>query len=267
MEFCLTQGSSGPEIGMLIDDLRDLGFQLEAGTVLTSQVAGALKMFQQSYHDHLGKPLKIDGRLGTSTALALDAAQGRARQKVRFNDADLPPMSQVASGSARRVALIALAEFMRGCGEQGGDNIGPDIARYQCEHRTAKSGWSVDFALYCLRETFGPESLPPSATSNAQGLLDVAKANGWALPVLDGALRPGDMIVWHYQEPSLPPHPAWTGHVGVVWSCEQGDIITVEGNRGPYPSLVRPFYHKLASLLKPASNSALRDSITIVRVP
>jgi hypothetical protein len=266
MEFCLTQGSIGPEIGMLIDDLRALGLPLERGVIFTAQVVGALKMFQQSHHDHLGKPLKIDGRLGTSTALALDAAQGRARRKVRFNDTDLPPMSQIGSASARRVTLVALAEYMSGCGEQGGDNVGPDIARYQCDPRATKSGWSVDFALHCLRETFGPESLPHSTTNHAQDLLDVAKANGWTLPIIDGTLLPGDLIVWHYQEPSFPRHPDWTGQVGIVWSCEEGNIITLEGNRGPYPSLVRPFYHKLASLLKPASNSALRDSITIVRV-
>jgi hypothetical protein len=265
MEFCLSQGSAGPEIGMLIENLRVLGFNIEPGTDFTPQVAAALKMFQQSSHDHLGNPLKIDGRLGASTALALDNARGRARKSSCFDESDLPPMPDGGSTFARRAALIALAEYMRASGEQGGDNAGPDIARYKTTTQRG-TAWSVDFATYCYREAYAPNWSPFGTSHDTQSLIEAAQAKGWLLPNVYSSLLPGDLIIWHFLEPGLATQGNWRGQVGVVWSCEDGNIITLEGDRGPYPSLVRPYHHKIKNLVRAATDGQLRDCITIIRV-
>jgi CHAP domain len=266
MELCLSQGSQGAEIGLLIDDLRALGFALEEGDHFTAHVSGALKVFQQSSHDHLGTPLRVHGRLDTSTAIALDIARGRQRKRGVYHDLDLEPMAQGGSQLARRTALVALGEYRRASSEQGGDNLGPDIERFRGgTHRTG-TGWSVDFVAYCLREACDPKCSSFDNTHEADGFLAASRAKGWLLPSLCGNFLPGDIIVWHVDEPGLLSNPKWHGHVGIVWSHLDGHIMTLEGDRGPYPSLVRPYRHSLRSLMAPASDSQLRENIAVVRV-
>lgn len=266
MEFCLSQGSQGPEIGMLVDNLRILGFDLDIGTYFSDEVAGALRMFQQSYHDHLGRPLKIDGRLGTATALALDRARDRSRKTTTFDDSNLQAMSQRGSALARRAASVGYDEYMRACGEQGGDNLGPDIARYQGISSQRGAGWSVDFAAYCYREAFGPNLSPFGFAHTAQDLIEKSEAKGWLLSDVAGGFFPGDLVVWDYVHPRLRDHLRWRGQVGIVWNDHEGTIITLEGDRGPYPSLVRPYRHKVNGLLRTATNGQLRNGIAVLRV-
>lgn len=266
MHFCLKQGSTGPEIGMLVENLRILGFDLEPGTCFTRQVSGALAVFQQSYHDQTGLPLKLDGCLSMSTALALDRARGRARQKFSFDEREIAPMSEGGNLIARRAALIAMAEYMRACGEQGGDNMGPDIERYSAAPRKKKAGWTIDFVAYGYREAFGNDQSPFGNAHDTTTLLAAAQSQGWIVPSIEGGLLPGDLIIWHFFEPSLPPHPFWQGQAGIVWSYDATNIITFEGDRGPYPSLVRPYRHNAKDLVRVATNGQLRDGISVVRV-
>jgi CHAP domain len=265
MEFCLTQGCSGPEIGMLIDDLRALGFGIAPGEYFNAQVASALKIFQQSYHDHAGVPLRIDGRLGTSTALALDQARGRGKKHCYFDD-DLPPLSEGGSLLARRVALIALAEFMRASGEQGGNNLGADVARYQAGLSPGGTSWSTQFAAWCFQEACDPEISPFGFPQSAQSLINAAWSKDQIEHQLKDGLLPGDLIVWHFEDPSVAKSAQWRGHVGIVWSYEDGNIVTLEGDRGAYPSLVRPFRHKAKNLVQSATDGHFRDGIVIIRV-
>jgi hypothetical protein len=266
MEFCLTQGSSGPEIGMLIDDLRALGFGLEPGEHFNAQVTSALKLFQQSYHDHNGTPLKIDGRLGTSTAIALDQARGRGKRHVDFDEDDLPPMSEGGSLFARRAALIAFAEYMRASGEQGGNNLGSDVVRYQAGSSPSGAAWSTQFAAWCFQEACDPEISPFGFPQSAQSLVNAAWSRDKLRTQLKDGLLPGDIVVWHFEDPSLPQSGHWQGHVGIVWSYKDGNLVTLEGDRGPYPSLVRPFCHKIKNLVQSATDGHFRDGIVVIRV-
>lgn len=265
MEFCLSQGSNGPEIGMLIDNLRILGFDLDEGNQFSDEVAGALRMFQQSYHDQLGRPLKIDGRLGTATALALDRARNRSRHTTSFDDDNLPAMSQGGGVLARRAASIGYDEFTRACGEQGGDNLGPDITRYQGAMSLRGAGWSVDFAAHCYREAYGAEPSPFGHAHTTQDLIEAGEGKGWLLSDVNGGFRAGDLIVWDYVHPRLAEHRRWRGQVGIVWRDQEGTVTTLEGDRGPYPSLVRPYRHKPTGLLRAATNGQLRNGISVLR--
>lgn len=266
MEFCLSQGSNGPEIRMLIDNLRILDFDLEMSSQFSDEVAGALRMFQQSYHDHQGRPLKIDGRLGTETALALDRARDRSRYNTSFDDSNLQAMSQGGSAVACRAASVGYDEYMRACGEQGGDGLGPDVTRYQGATSRRGAGWSVDFVAYCYREAFGPNLSPFGDAHKTRDLIEVGEGKGWLLSDVASGFRPGDLIVWDYVHPKLCEHPRWRGQVGIVWRDHEGTVTALEGDRGPYPSLVRPYRHKVSNLLRAATNGKIRNGIAVIRV-
>jgi hypothetical protein len=266
MEFCLTQGCSGPEIAMLIDDLRALGLDVPVGSEFTVQVASALKVFQQSQHDLSGKPLKIDGRLGSLTAIALDQARGVYRRQPRFDEDDLPPMSLGGSHVARRAAAIAMAEYMRASGEHGGDNRGPDVERYRASAASQGASWSVQFAIWCYQEAYGVDQSTLGIAIDATSFIETARATGLLLPRLGAGLLPGDIVVWHHSEPSLTPHPRWRGHAGIVLSYQAGNILLIEGDRGPYPSLVRPYRHKSKNLVCGPNDDRFREGISVIRV-
>jgi hypothetical protein len=267
MEFCLMQGSSGPEIGMLIRDLRALGFAIPVGDHFTDQVASALKVFQQAYHEPKGVPLKIDGRLTAATAIALDIARGRRSKAVSINEIDLPPMSEGGSIIARRAALIAVAEYMRASGEQGGNNLGPDVTRFKGNDHEVGAGWSAQFAAFCYREACEPDMSPLGNPKDAQGLVDLAWSKNWLRPDIGDGLQPGDLIVWYFDDPEIKSHLHWRGHVGIVWSYKDGQITTLEGDRGPYPSLVRPFVHHRKNLIRSTIDSQFKKGIGLIRLP
>ena len=267
MGFCLSEGSKGPEIGLLIDNLRGLGLEVSRGTDFTPEVSGALKMFQQSHHDHTGTPLKIDGRLWACTAHAIDCALSKSRKAAFFKEFDLPQMSLGGSIIARQAALVAHGEYLRACGEQGGNNLGPDVGLYHSDFTRMGKAWSCSFATWCFAEAGTPEDDKLGRPHDAQTLMEIARSKNYDVTDIGEGLLPGDLVVWYFNEPSLRTHPNWGGHVGIVWSYQDGNIITLEGDRGRYPSLVRPYRHKHSTLCQRPTAHQLRDGIGIIRVP
>ena len=60
---------------------------------------------------------------------------------------------------------------------------------------------------------------------------------------------PGDLIVWRRVDPA-DPTSAWKGHVGLVYGFVDGNLWTIEGNRGSYPSQVKPFRYSWSDLVQ-----------------
>jgi hypothetical protein len=267
IQFFLTQGSTGPEVASLIEDLRALGLEISLGDYFTDQVESALKVFQQSYHDYSGIPLKIDGKLDLLTAMALDTALGRSRNKPYFDDDDFPPMSAGGCVSARRAALIAHEEYSRASGEHGGNNLGPDIMRYQAGVSQIASSWSTQFATWCYREAGSGFVAELGAPQSGRELVHAAQAQGWMQDRLGAGLLPGDMLVWYAGEPSITNHPHWRGHVGIVWSFKGTNVVSLEGDRGPYPSLVRPYSHNSASFVRSTTDDRFKEGVGVIRFP
>jgi CHAP domain len=267
MDISLGQGDCGQEIALLIDDLRAIGLSLTRGDKFNEQVAAALKVFQQSHHDHWGEALRIDGRLDPLTALALDVARGRAHVRQRFSDGELPVMTDGGSALARQAATMAAGEFMRGSGEQGGDNLGADILRYQGDPNQKGLGWSTHFAIWCYKKAVAHAYSPLGNANNSRDLYEESAKKGWTLTDLNQGLLPGDLVVWkHVQLCETSPN-IWGGHVGIVWHVDDGVITTLEGNRGSYPSLVRPYRHNSFDLCHPPTTGQLKADIGVIRVP
>jgi CHAP domain len=266
MDISLGHGDSGQEVALLVDDLRAIGLSLPRGDRFSEQVAAALKVFQQSHHDHWGEPLKIDGRLDPLTALALDVARGRAHVRQRFSDGELPRMSIGGSTIARQAATIAASEYMRGSGEQGGDNLGADILRYNGSTAQTGLGWSTHFAIWCYKKAVAHAYSPLGNANNSRDLYDQSAKKDWTLSDLSQGLLPGDLVVWKHAQMCETSPDIWGGHVGIVWHVADRIVTTLEGNRGSYPSLVRPYRHNSFELCHPLTGQLPAD-VGIIRVP
>jgi hypothetical protein len=251
---------------MLVDDLRAMGFDLPAGDDFTPAVASALRVFQQSQVDHKGMPLRVNGKLNCPTAMAIDYARGRVRTPIRFEDQDVPPMAKGGSDIARRAAFIAYAEYMRASGEQGGNNLGPDVARFQGLASPTQKAWSLDFVVFCFQEAGFFDFEPLTKPRDLRQFMDRAHELGFVKTHVQGNLQAGDLLIWYHEDRDLASHPLWHGQAGIVWACENDRVTTIEGDRGGYPALVRPFQHRLEELFIKRDRNQLREGICLIRL-
>lgn len=130
---------------------------------------------------------------------------------------------------ALKAIEVALSE--RGRGEQGGNNVGPDITRYR---RSAKLDWSSGpwcavFCCFAFRRAsvmMGHSgTLPFAVTPGAKKLVRNVAAAGRYITVPEE----GAVICWHRS--ALPAIIDWRGHVGLILSVDGDSITTVEGNK------------------------------------
>ncbi len=130
-------------------------------------------------------------------------------------------------GIARGETLshLEIARMEIGHGEQGGNNLGPDIKRYG----QGKDGepWCASFVSYCLNEAGIDELGYPMA---AKVIWNKGRKLGWQVK----EPQSGDLICFWRVKPT-----SWQGHVGVIVSVTQTEIRTVEANLGVFPSIVK----------------------------
>lgn len=148
---------------------------------------------------------------------------------------------------------IDFAERELGRGEDGGNNAGPDIWRYRRGVRQ-RGSWCAVFLLWCLEESMHP-GLPDACWLTPRAA-DPFNRFDWRRRRIAGAklltrrvgeagvfvdpgdtLRRGDLVCWHRPRNGVI---TWRGHVGIVHAYDalNDALVTIEGNRGPYPSRV-----------------------------
>jgi uncharacterized protein (TIGR02594 family) len=127
--------------------------------------------------------------------------------------------------------LVAVARAELGKGETGLNNSGPDIVRYRAGLNDNQP-WCAAFVSYCYLRSAKAVGVKPVRRSHSAKVLGrlVAKAG----QVLEQP-EPGCVVVWHRGAPGSA-----FGHIGV---CEEYDpatdtLVTIEGNRGSFPSVV-----------------------------
>ena len=241
-------GMAVVEVLQLINDLTSIGFKPSGtkGNLFTSGVKSAVMAFQSQNIGPNLQPLKIDGQVGPLTRWALDVALGKiAMPKIPAvaapgNDSKPTGVSQVA-WNALKVARDEL-----GKGESGGDNQGADVMKYHAV-TGAKAGdsWCASFVSYCFNQG-NPGNMPYNPTAGARETLKRFKDTGWTYEAsLDTPPRPGDIIVfWR------GPKTGWMGHIGIVESYQNGILTTIEGNKGPFKSVVRRYTYTLGQIDK-----------------
>lgn len=155
----------------------------------------------------------------------------------------LPPVQSwppPPSSYGEAVLAVAIAEL--GKGEQGGNNIGPDLDRYR--QGGPGGAWCAAFVAYCLEvgAVHRKMECPVRRSHNAKRLYaNVLKGGG--VRVERPAAR--DIVLWHRGADG-----ARTGHIGIVSRVDSGSLFwSIEGNKGLYPSKVREYPHECGEAL------------------
>lgn len=144
-----------------------------------------------------------------------------------------PDTENALRALAQQARLIAIEEI--GNGERGRNNDGPAVRRYR--GGGGLGSWCAHFVCWCYEEACRRRSMLPlwSHIGGAKKLTRrVASVGDWVPE--GGAPQPGDVIAWHRGWPI-----SWQGHVAFVDSHDPATdtLVTLEGNSGPYPSLVK----------------------------
>ena len=241
-------GLAGLQVLQLIKDLKQTGFDPGSGKgdKFTPSVKNAVMAFQSQNIGPNLLPLKVDGQVGPLTRWALDVALGKKKMP------DIPTLPAPGNNNrpdgASKTGWNALevARGELGKGENGGDNKGDDVMKY---HAVAGAGegdsWCASFVSFCFHKG-NPGKMPYKATAGARETLRRFEEQGWTYnATLDNPPKPGDIIVfWR------GPKTGWKGHIGIVEAYEDGVVTTIEGNKGPYRSVVRRYKYTLGQIDK-----------------
>jgi len=115
---------------------------------------------------------------------------------------------------------VAIARTEIGHGEIGGNNKGKYVRLY---NKGLESSWCAGFVSYVLKKS-GEGTL--GYTLSARKMYN--KGNKVTVP------KAGDLICfWRGNKNS------WKGHIGIIEEVNDKEIITIEGNVGPYPAKVK----------------------------
>ncbi len=125
--------------------------------------------------------------------------------------------------------FLSVARAQIGRGETGGDNHGPAVRAYL----NGREGlpWCAGFVSYCLRES-------GHKTGYTLCARDYLKKG-----VVVRNPLPGDVVVFWRGNPH-----ASTGHVEIVERVTSGEIVTIAGNTGGYPSRVKRITYRRGSI-------------------
>lgn len=142
---------------------------------------------------------------------------------------------------------IAEREVSVGSGERGGNNQGRDLDRFRrslVDGRVGPAGaWCAALVSYLLEAgaiELG-EPCPVKRSHSAKTLFARCLKAGMAV----SSPRPGDIACWH-----RGAEGARTGHIAIVRTAvADGLWWSIDGNKGTFPSRVRPFPHELGEPL------------------
>ena len=224
----LRRNDVSPAVRQLGADLEALGyFAGPAGTTFDLALWKAVKAFQMQNVDTVGRPLVVDGVAGpvTLAAVARKKAGGMPVIPLVAGGIAMPPAG--GSPTARGALTAALGELAAGRGEIGGNNMGPDVAKYLHGIVQPPADWCAAFVSWCFQNS--GQDMPYKFTLGARDTLQQLRKKGWGISPNDSAPPlPGDVIVWWRGSPT-----GWQGHIGLIHSYSDGIVRTIEGNKTP----------------------------------
>jgi hypothetical protein len=148
----------------------------------------------------------------------------------------LPPVAHSPPPrSALGTAALEVARGQIGRGEQGANNVGPDLDLYR--NGGPAGAWCAAFVSWCIISAANVLKMsPPIKRSHSAKRLF---ANCLKVGARVASPAPGDIVCW-----TRGAKNAATGHIGIVSRVEDGAFHSVEGNVGIYPSRVREYLHE-----------------------
>lgn len=136
--------------------------------------------------------------------------------------------------------VLHIARQEIGNGEVGANNRGKHVRKYL----GGKEGqaWCAAFVSYCIEQgaAYCGVQQPVKRAHGAKKLFHrIGKAGSFV-----ERPRPGDVVCWHRGRVG-----SWQGHIGIVESYDAATdtMTTIEGNRGPYPSVVARYSYHVAA--------------------
>jgi len=128
--------------------------------------------------------------------------------------------------------LVEFAREMVGITEQGGENRGQMVERFQKEQDGKASGepWCAAFVFYCINVVDRMADVPPFGKTRLHKSELVTAVWGRSPEDLRGTVpEPGSLVVWRRYDAS--GRPTWAGHIGIVTQVlPDGTLMTIEGN-------------------------------------
>lgn len=180
-----------------------------------------IKLYQSQNADSLGRPLEVDGEVGSLTWGAL------------FGNpvVNVPPSGEAAAALGVAISQIGVLEVPLG------SNRGPMVDKYQIasglglpQGNGAGYFWCMSFVYWCFKQANTATAFPKTA-----GCLDawnkvkkvhpqriVSRAQALSNPAL---VKPGMVFILDYG--------GGAGHTGFVRQSVGGALKTVEGNTNP----------------------------------
>lgn len=239
MSSLLKLNDEGADVREATKLLVSRGYLDRARDTFDRDVRRAVLNFQSRHVDQLGRPLVADGVIGPLTLWALRHPDGHNVPVATPQRFDLP-----AGGSAAgRAALeAAIGEMRAGACEVGANNSGPWVEKYLNGIVPAPANWCAGFVSWCY--SHAPGGIPFNYSLGARHIRNQFRRRGWAYDAGGGRVpEPGDIIVfWRGLR------DGWEGHIGLVHSCADGIVYTIEGNKGGFPAPVRMFDYVLSRI-------------------
>ncbi|HEY0597978.1 CHAP domain-containing protein [Sphingopyxis sp.] len=180
-----------------------------------------VKLFQSQNADLLGRPLEVDGEVGSLTWGAL------------FSNSvvNAPPGGEAAAALGVAISQIGVME------EPLGSNRGPMVDKYQtASGLTLPRGnapgyfWCMSFVYWCFKQGSAATAFPKTAgcldawnkVKRADPQRIITRAQALADPAL---VKPGMVFILDYG--------GGAGHTGFVRQSVGGALKTLEGNTNP----------------------------------
>jgi hypothetical protein len=171
----------------------------------------------------------------TCVAKFLTSVLDLFRKKEIMEPPPSPPLPPTLDQKC--LALIEEAKKYIGVTEQGGDNKGPDVERFQSVVDGVASGesWCLAFVQYCVRQVdtyLGCKNwmVPTEHVMRFWNMMpDESK--------IKGGPRPGCLVIWQYYQDG---QQTINGHIGIVTKViDSVTFETIEGNTGPGSAVER----------------------------
>lgn len=204
--------------------------QIDDPELFTEATEAAVSYFQSTHLGQNGRPLGVDGVVGSKTLWALENNTGDAQRSHIA-----PAIPEGLPAHRKRVLEIALAEHARPAVEDpNGSNRGPVVDKYlePAWWRRSPQGppWCCLFYSWVINEALGEFPIGSREASCARAV-DKAKEKGlWVEG--DAPPIPGDAFVMLYR--NAQGALTGKGHIGFVLRVSEDgkQINTVEGNCG-----------------------------------
>lgn len=191
----------------------------EDGVFDKNETERAVKLFQARFADTTGRPLVVDGKVGSLTWGALFGERSVA--------------GETAKPGKLADAVISFASTQVGVREKPmGSNDGPEVAKYlKAVGLNPGHAWCVAFTYFCYLQAAESLGLKNPHVKTA-GVLDhwnkaktASGAKRIPSPAAQGnpaLISPGDLFIIDFGK--------GFGHSGIVADVKGGRLVTIEGN-------------------------------------